>query len=106
GVILVIPAISSQLPELKLVIVSSFDPSSVSVFGSRSGASLADSMVMPVTRVAPTEGVTMNPAGLGPPGASASKSKFKYFAWVLSITFATPSVPGLLDEDAMTGSPG
>ena len=102
GVILVIPTMNSQVPELKSAIVSSFDPSRMTVLGSRSGASLADSMVMPVRRVIPTDGVTTSPEGL----ASLAESRFKYFAWVLSTAFATPSEPGLLEEDAMTGSPG
>src|SRR5256885_7447642 len=99
---LVIPTMNSQVPELKLVIASSFDPSRMTVFGSRSGASLADSMVMPVTRVIPTDGVTTNPEGL----ASLAESRFKYFASVLSMALATPSEPGLLDDEAMIGSPG
>src|SRR5438045_6996146 len=74
----------------------------MTVLGSRSGASLADVIVMPVTRVLPMEGETTNPEGL----ASLAKSRFKYFACVLSIALATPSEPGLLDEEAMTGSPG
>src|SRR5437762_1303025 len=83
-------------------IAASFDPSSITVLGSRSGASLADVMVMPMTTVPPIEGVTTNPAGT----ASLAKSRFKYFAWVLSMALATPSEPGLLDEEATTGSPG
>src|SRR2546429_3873230 len=102
GVIFVIPTINSQVPELKLVIVPSFDPSRMTVFGSRSGASLADSMVMLVTRVIPTDGVTTNPEAL----ASLAESRFKYFAWLLSMAFATPSEPGLLEEEAMIGSLG
>src|SRR5438045_9425869 len=74
----------------------------MTVLGSRSGASLADVIVMPVTRVLPMEGETTNPEGL----ASLAESRFKYFAWVLSIALATPSEPGLLDEEAITGSPG
>src|SRR3954464_4757593 len=72
------------------------------VFGSRSGASLADVILMPVTRVTPTEGVTMKPAG----AASLAKSRFRYFAVVPSTALATPSEPGLLDEEAIMGSPG
>src|SRR2546430_8479607 len=99
---LVIPTMNSQFPELKLVTVSLFDPSRMTVLGSRSGASLADSMVMPVTRVLPIDGVTTNPEGL----ASLAESRFRYFAWVLSMAFATASEPGLLAEEAMIGSPG
>src|SRR5207237_10130598 len=102
GVKLVIPTMTSHLPELKLVIVSSFDPSSMTVFGSRSGASLADSMIIPVTRVLPIDGVTTNPEDL----ASLAESRFKYFASVLSMALATPSEPGLLDDEAITGSQG
>ena len=87
-------------------ICGSLDPSIMTVLGSRSAASLADWIVMPMTADAPMLGLTANPAGFGPPAASASRSKFKYFACVLSITFATPSDPGLLDEEATTGSPG
>src|SRR5207302_10186054 len=83
-------------------ISASFEPSKMTVLGSRSGASLADVMVMPMTTVAPIEGVTTNPEGL----ASLAESRFKYFAWVLSMALATPSEPGLLDEEAMTESPG
>src|SRR6266478_3838677 len=83
-------------------ISASFEPSSMTVLGSRSGASLADVMVKPVTRLLPIDGVTTNPEGM----ASLAESRFKYFAWVLSMALATPSEPGLLDEEAMTGSPG
>src|SRR5207247_3606303 len=75
----------------------------MTVLGSRSGASLADFMVMPMTRVTPTDGETTNPEG-GLLGFRVSK--FKYFASVLSMALATPSEPGLLDEEAMIGSPG
>ena len=102
GVILVIPTINSQVPELKSAIVPSFDPSRMTVLGSRSGASLADSMVIPVTGVLPIDGVTTNPDDL----ALLAESRFKYFAWVLSMALPTPSEPGLLDEEAITGSPG
>src|SRR5882672_6243170 len=82
---------------------ASLQPSNVTVLGSRSGASLADVIVIPITRVTPTEGETANPDG----GLFGFRvSKFKYFAWVLSMAFATPSEPGLLDEDAKIGSPG
>ena len=74
--ILVRPTINVQLPELKFVIVASFDPSNVTVLGSRCGASLADSMLIPITRVNPTDGLTTNPDAL----ASFAESKFKYFA--------------------------
>src|SRR5436190_1391947 len=71
--------------------------------GSRSGPSLADWMVMPETTVRPMAGETTKPEG----GAgSPLLSKFKYLVVLLSITFATPSEPGLLEEDAITGSPG
>src|SRR6267143_1751294 len=74
----------------------------MTVLGSRSAASFADWMVMPMTRVTPTEGETTNPEGL----ASLAESRFKYFACVLSMALATPSEPGLLDDEAMIGSPG
>src|SRR6266545_4042267 len=74
----------------------------MTVLGSLSGGSLADVIVIPMTRVNPTDGETTNPAGM----ASLAKSRFRYFAWVLSIALATPSEPGLLDEEAITGSPG
>ena len=38
--------------------------------------------------------------------ASLAESRFKYFASVLSMALATPSEPGLLDDEAMIGSPG
>src|SRR5947208_3408656 len=75
----------------------------MTVLGSRSGASLADFMVMPVTRLGPIEGDTAKPDG-GLLGFRVSK--FRYFASVLSMALATPSEPGLLDEEAMIGSPG
>src|SRR6266496_1802291 len=71
-------------------------------FGSRSVASLADSMLMPWIRVAPAEGVTMKPAGF----ASLAKSRFRYLAGVPSIALATPSDPGLFAEDAIIPSLG
>jgi hypothetical protein len=60
-------------------------------------------MAMPVNHVTPTEGVTAKPAGLR---AGVLKSKFKYLFGVPSIALATPSVPGLLVEEAIIGSPG
>src|SRR5438270_20894 len=78
--------------------VPSYEPESTNDVGSRSGESLAEVRVRPVTKVDPTEGVTVNPVFV--------MSKFRYFAWVLSMALATPSVPGLLDEVAITGSPG
>src|SRR5438128_10279949 len=98
----VTPTINSQVPELYDVMVSSFEPSRTTVLGSRCGASLADSMLMPMTVVAPMDGVTAKPEGL----ASFAESKFKYLACVLSIALATPSEPGLLDEEAKMWSPG
>src|SRR6187431_2716245 len=73
------------------------------VLGSRSGASLADVTVTPVTRLAPIEGCTANPVGVL---AGVRWSKFRYFACVLSMALATPSEPGLLEEEATMGSPG
>src|SRR5213592_4996296 len=75
----------------------------MTVLGSRSGASLADFMVMPMTVLAPIDGVVANPDG-GLLGFRVSK--FKYFASVLSMALATPSEPGLLDEEATIASPG
>src|SRR5262245_1333448 len=105
---LVKPTTNSQVFVLPLNPSSeaSLHPSMVTVLGSRSAASLADWIVMPITVAAPMAGLTANPAGFGPAGASLSRSKFKYFAWVLSMAFATPSEPGLLDDDAIIGSPG
>src|SRR5438067_2422147 len=96
----VTPATKVQVPELKLVIVSSFEPSRIIVFGSRSGASFADSIARPVTATAPMDGVTTKPEGL----ALFAESKFRYFAWVLSMALATPSDPGLFEEEGMIGS--
>src|SRR5215471_5035939 len=90
-----------QLPELQSV-TSSLVPSTVMALGSRSVASLADCIPIPVMTEAPTEGVTIKPASL----ASLAESKFKYLAWVPSMALATPSDPGLFDEEAITGSPG
>src|SRR5438045_579374 len=70
--------------------------------GSRSGASFADSIAIPVTQVTPTPGVTTKPAGL----ASLAKSRFRYLAGVPSIALATPSEPGLFAEEAMIASLG
>src|SRR4029434_2314831 len=78
----------------------------MTVLGSRTGASLADCIVMPVTRLRPIEGLTTNPDGMFGGVLSVAVSKFKYFACVLSIALATPSEPGLFDDEAMTGSPG
>src|SRR2546421_3083318 len=63
-------------------------------------------MVMPMTRVTPTDGDTANPDGAFGGTLSVAVSRFKYFAWVLSMAFATPSEPGLLEEEAMIGSLG
>ena len=98
-------AIASQLPALNEVTVASFDPSNVTVLGSRSGPSLADSIVIPVTRVTPMEGETTNPEGLIG-SVVFRESKLRYLVGLPSMTLATPSEPGLLDDDAMIGSPG
>src|SRR5947199_10787413 len=78
----------------------------MTVLASRAGASLGDAMVIPMTAVAATEGVTANPDGAFGGTLSVAVSKFRYFAWVLSMAFATPSEPGLLEEEATTASPG
>ena len=80
------------------------EPSSTTTLGSRSGASLADWMVMPVTVVAPTRGLTAKPEGLT--GAGVRLSKLRYLVGLPSMTLATPSDPGLFDDEAKTGSPG
>ena len=60
---------------------------------------MADVSPSPLTTVAPTRGVTVNPL--------LSLSKLKYLVWVeLSIAMAAPSVLGLLAEVGVTGSPG
>src|SRR5207249_5032609 len=69
------------------------------ILGSRSGASLADFMVMPMTVLAPIDGVVANPDG-GLLGFRVSK--FRYFASVLSMALATPSEPGLLGAEEQT----
>src|SRR5678815_5655628 len=80
----------------------SFDPSNAMSAGSGTGASLAVSIEIPVTQVAPTEGVTIKPAVLTFP----FMSKLRYFAWVPSMAFATASVAGLLADEAIIGSFG
>src|SRR2546422_8782872 len=74
-------------------ICESLQPSNITVLGSRAGASLADWMVMPVTTVGPIWGVTANPDGAFGGTLSVAVSKFRYFAWVLSMALATPSEP-------------
>src|SRR5437899_1335330 len=96
-------AIWVQFPAAQpMVAGSSLEPSRVISLASRSGASLAVSMAMPQTQVTPSEGETTKPAVL----VSLAMSKFKYFAVVPSIAFATPSDAGLFAEEAIIGSPG
>src|SRR5687768_9041279 len=90
-----------QLPAVQ-VGLSSLDPSRITTFGSRLGASLADCMARPFTTVAPMEGVTTKPAGV----ALLARSRLRYFAVVPSMALATPSDPGLFEELAIMGSPG
>jgi hypothetical protein len=59
---------------------------------------------MPVTRVAPTFGETTKPEGLM--GSGLRLSKFRYLVGLPSIALATPSEPGLFEDEAMRGSPG
>src|SRR5439155_18056341 len=79
-------------------VVPSSEPERMYDAGSRSGASLAEVRVRPLTMVEPAVGVTVKPVLL--------MSKFRYLFWVLSIALATPSEPGLLFEVATIGSPG
>ena len=58
--------------------------------------------LIPLITVWPTDGVTTKPVTL----ALLAPSKLRYLFFVPSIALATPSDPGLLDEEAMTGSPG
>jgi hypothetical protein len=51
--------------------------------------------------VLPKDGETINPEA--PPFAP---SKLRYFVGFPSIAFATPSDPGLFEDEAMSGSPG
>src|SRR5712691_5896388 len=65
----------------------SLDPKIWKLVGSRSGASLAEVMVMPPSNEAPLAGVTMKPA--------LSLLKLRYLvALLLSMALATPSPAG------------
>src|SRR5688572_10566659 len=83
--------------------VSSLEPSKRTRFGSRSAASLAERTLMPMTVEAPMEGVTTNPEG----GLFGFRvSKLRYLVCWLSIALATPSEPGLFEDEGRIVSPG
>src|SRR3989442_3020685 len=76
----------------------SSEPSNVTEVGSRSGASLAEVSVRPLTRVKPATGLTVKPV--------FTISKFRYLFGVSSIALATPPEPGLFADLAPIGWPG